>query len=112
MKHHEARYKLAPTPGKRYGIIVFMKQNELETLRQEIDTADQKLLEALAERMNVVKRVGEYKKQNNLPTLDRERWQKVLEDKLAKAKELGLSEDLVKEIYESVHKHALKLEEK
>lgn len=87
-----------------------MKQNELETLREEIDAADQKLLEALAERMAVVKRVGEYKKQNNLPPLDQARWQKVLENKLARAKELGLSEDLVKEIYETIHKYALKLE--
>lgn len=87
-----------------------MEKNELELLRKEIDAADQKLLEALAERMAVVKRVGEYKKQNNLPPLDQARWQKVLENKLAQAKELGLSEDLVKEIYEIIHKHALRIE--
>lgn len=87
-----------------------MEQNELELLREDIDAADQKLLEALAERMAVVQSVGEYKKQNTLPQLDQARWQKVLEDKLAKAKELGLSEDLVKEIYETIHKHALRVE--
>lgn len=87
-----------------------MKQNELELLREEIDAADQKLLDALAERMAVVKRVGKYKKQNNLPPLDQARWQKVLEDKGQKAKELGLSEALVKEIYETVHRYALTIE--
>jgi chorismate mutase len=88
-----------------------MADNTLEELRKEIDQADEQLLKALARRMEAVQNVGVYKKENNLPPLDETRWQKVLEDKIAQAHELGLSEGLVKELYETIHKHALKLEE-
>ncbi|MBA3723473.1 MAG: chorismate mutase [Candidatus Levybacteria bacterium] len=88
------------------------KKYILEQMRHEIDVADKKLLEALAERMEVVKKVGLYKKERDILPLDPKRWQEVLEDKLAKGNDLDLSQDLVREIYEKIHKHALILEER
>jgi chorismate mutase len=84
----------------------------LEQLRAEIDAADAKILDALAERMAVVQRVGKFKKANNLPPLDPKRWEQVLQSKLVQAGEKGLSADLIKDIYERIHKESLEIEEK
>ncbi len=84
----------------------------LEQLRAEIDAADAKILDALAERMAVVQRVGKLKKENNLPPLDPKRWEQVLQSKIALAGEKGLSEDLIKDIYERIHKEALEIEDR
>ncbi len=86
------------------------KTDSLEEMRQEIDAADKHLLDALAQRMAVVKRVGRYKKENNLPPLDPKRWEQVLQSKLVQAEEKGLSQELVKDIYELIHQEALNVE--
>lgn len=84
--------------------------NNLIKLRQEIDTLDAQIIKSLAQRMRVVQKVGEYKKKRGIPPLDKTRWQKVLKSKLLLAQELGLDQNMVKEIYERIHQAALKLE--
>jgi chorismate mutase len=91
--------------------VIMANDDVLKSLRKEIDEADDALLQALVKRMEAVQSVGVYKKENNILPLDKDRWQQVLEDRKAKAKDLGISPELVEEIYETIHKHALKLEE-
>lgn len=50
------------------------KNNEsLESLREKIDIADDKVLAALAERMNVAKKIGELKKDTGGAVMDADR---------------------------------------
>ena len=84
--------------------------NNLIKLRQEIDTLDAQIIKSLAQRMRVVQKVGEYKKKRGIPPLDKIRWQKVLESKLLLARELGLDQNMIKDIYERIHQAALELE--
>ncbi len=50
------------------------KNNEtLESLREEIDIADEKVLAALAERMMVAKKIGELKKDTGGAVMDADR---------------------------------------
>lgn len=88
-----------------------MADDTLKNLRKEIDQADNQLLHALLRRMDAVQEVGVYKKEHNIPPLDESRWREVLNDKVAKAKDMGLSPEFVEDLYEIIHKHALKLEE-
>ncbi|PJA55528.1 hypothetical protein CO165_03120 [Candidatus Roizmanbacteria bacterium CG_4_9_14_3_um_filter_33_18] len=50
--------------------------------------------------MQVVEKVGQYKKENNLPPLDNSRWQKVIESK----------KGFMKKIWKIIHDEALKVE--
>jgi chorismate mutase len=84
--------------------------DKLADLRQQIDALDGQLLQLLAQRMDHVREIGEYKKAHSLPPLDAERWQSVLATRLAEAKALGLSEDLVTQLYQIVHEYALSIE--
>ena len=47
--------------------------NELETLRKQIEEIDKKIALLFNERMKVVEKIKKYKKDNKLPTLDKER---------------------------------------
>lgn len=55
---------------------------DLETLRKEIDRIDAELLPLFLRRMDVCREVAEYKRSVNMPVLDREREQQVLQNKL------------------------------
>lgn len=44
--------------------------NELEKLREKIDELDKIIATAYAQRLDVVRKIGEYKKVNNIAVLD------------------------------------------
>jgi len=46
---------------------------QLNYLREKIDHIDQQLLENFAQRFQIVEQIGQYKHQNGLPTLDKNR---------------------------------------
>lgn len=83
----------------------------LEDLRSSLLNIDKSICFVLAERFKVVKRVGLYKHKLNIPPLDKNRWKQVLESKTKLANELGISISLTKEIFNSIHEVALKIEE-
>ncbi len=85
-------------------------KNPLILLRNEIDIVDEEIIELLSMRMKLVKQVGALKKREGLPPLDKNRWTEVLKTKITLAKAHNLDADMVKNIYELIHKAALKIE--
>ena len=75
-------------------------KTRIEALRTQIEEIDESVVNLLAKRMDVVKKIGQLKKQNNIPTLDQTRWQKIIESK----------KGFVKKIWEIIHEEALKIE--
>ena len=55
--------------------------DELEKLRQDIDGIDGELVELFRRRMEVTRRVGEYKRERGIPVLDQARERQVLRNK-------------------------------
>lgn len=88
-----------------------MDNMNLEELRKQIDTLDDKLVEILAERMRLSKQVGEVKKQTNTPFIDPIRFEQLLRRVIEKAKKLHLSEDLILGIYKIIHQHSVQTQE-
>ncbi len=88
------------------------KINNLEIYRKNIDFIDNRLIKLLAERMKVVKKIGQYKKRNRLPPLDKDRWSRVIKTKTELGKKFALSPKFIKDIYNRIHKESLKLQEK
>ena len=87
-----------------------MSDDILAGLRRESNAVDYELLEILSRRMDVVRRIGEYKKEHNLAILQVQRWQEVIEDRLETGDMLGLEKKFVKDIYEILHSYAIKLQ--
>ncbi len=74
--------------------------DNLESLRKQIDKIDNSIINLLAKRMRIIKKVGKFKKENNLQPLDNSRWQKVIKTK----------KGYVKKIWKIIHSEALKVE--
>jgi chorismate mutase len=84
--------------------------SDLDHLREQINACDQALIKALAKRFEVIKEISAYKHAHDLPPLDADRWKEVIESRITMASELGLTTDLVAQIYDLIHKHALEIE--
>jgi len=78
--------------------------------RKIIDDADKAILEQLALRFAAVDKIGKEKKKLGIPPLDETRWQEVLDSKKEIAKIIKLNPKMIEEIYNIIHKYALKLE--
>jgi chorismate mutase len=79
----------------------------LETLRNQIDSIDQQMLELLSQRMNVVEEIGKYKSKNEVTIFQLRRWEKIMSTRIKLGRKLGLSEDFVKKLLQLVHKESI-----
>jgi len=61
---------------------------EISKIRKNIDQIDKKIVELLDERAECVKKIGEYKKQHNIPIYQPEREKQVKELVLATSKNI------------------------
>lgn len=82
----------------------------LQGWRTEIDRLDTQLLELLVQRQKIVRAIGDYKRARGLSPLDPERWRRVLEANMAKARDLGLCPEFVHNLYHLIHDYSLQLE--
>jgi chorismate mutase len=82
-------------------------ERDLASLRGEIDDIDSELLQLLARRMEVSEQIGEYKKRNNVTVVQMDRWKKVLGDHMTTGAELGLSPQLINEVFEAIHQASI-----
>ena len=72
-------------------------------LRAQIDIIDENILYILGSRMNVSRKIGEYKKNNNIAILQASRWDAVLAQVVEKAAVYGLSEKFVTTVFNAIH---------
>jgi len=87
-----------------------MNDKSLEDWRKQIDTLDEELLNVLAKRINIVRKIGEFKKARGISLLDEKRWQQILHSTLSKAKSLHLSQVFIEKLYNLIHEYTLEVE--
>ena len=85
-------------------------QNQLEMLRQEIDEIDRRLIDTLMQRMEVVEKMGQYKRQNNITILQLNRWNQMLTERLALAESTGLKSEFLLKLFQLVHREAIQIQ--
>lgn len=82
----------------------------LDKWRQEIDKIDWELIKLIAQRMQVVREIGIYKKANWIEIIQQWRWQEILKSRKKLAKELWLKEEFIEDIWNRIHKYAINIE--
>lgn len=80
----------------------------VESLREEIDRLDDGLLDLVAKRMEVVDRIAGQKRDRNVAPLQMRRWRVVLENRLARGRQLGLEDAYVKALYDLIHRESIR----
>lgn len=83
----------------------------LTDLRQDIDRIDKKLLDVLSERMDIVKKIGRVKKEQNVAVLQNVRFNEILQKMQQKATEFGLSDNFVANIFKEIHQESIRQQE-
>lgn len=76
--------------------------------RKQIDEIDQSLLMLLANRMNVAKSIGKYKKKKNMPVLQSARYNEILELRGDTGEKLGLRREFVEKIMRLLHEESVR----
>ena len=78
-------------------------KDNIDQLRAQIDILDEKIIHILSQRMRISRKIGEYKKDNNVAILQTGRWDAVLAEAIRKGTGLGLDEDFIRTIFTSIH---------
>ena len=81
---------------------------ELDSLRGEIDQIDTELLDLLAKRMEVSKRIGEYKKAHNMMVVQLCRHDKIMKERTEMGEKLGLPKLFIGKIMSAIHEESVK----
>ena len=87
-------------------------QNDLDRLRETIDHIDDEILNLLSNRMNAVRDIGAYKKENNMTIYQNKRWNEIIEKAKAQALVSGLSEHFILKFIKSIHDESIDQQEK
>ena len=87
-------------------------QNQLNTLRTQIDVIDHGILETLGKRMKVAVSIGELKKQKNVAVLQTKRWNEILGNMILEGEKKGLSEEFVLKMFKAIHQESINNQEK
>lgn len=81
---------------------------ELDALRSDIDHIDSELLELLAKRMEISKKIGEYKKAHNMMVVQLGRHDSIMKDRTDTGERLGLPKMFVGRIMSAIHEESVK----
>jgi chorismate mutase len=85
-------------------------ENRLDVLRNRIDAIDAELLETLSSRVEIVKQIGRYKKENNVTALQISRWSQLMEDRINLGKKLDLNDTFVKILFQLIHEDSVRMQ--
>ncbi len=83
---------------------------DLTELRKEIDAVDEQLLLLIDRRVGIAREIGQWKREHDEPVIQAQRYQEVLNHYLELGTAKGLSEDLVRAIFEALHKESVRVE--
>ena len=89
-----------------------MVKLEINTARKHIDRLDTALIAILAERMSLMPDIGEYKKKNGMPITDEKREIQIMDRLKSIAKEYGLEDGFVEEVFLSIFNEAKRIQSK
>ena len=88
-----------------------ISERELRWLRAEIDELDDRLWDTIAARMDVSRRIGEWKKTRGMAPLQPQRYQEILSLREQWADQHGLSREFAKELFDTIHAESVKRQE-
>jgi chorismate mutase len=62
--------------------------------------------------MDLVRAIGQYKKDNGITVLQIHRWTGIRQDRLQNGLSLGLTEQMILDLYELIHMESIQLQER
>ncbi|MCS6967929.1 MAG: bifunctional 3-deoxy-7-phosphoheptulonate synthase/chorismate mutase type II [Cytophagales bacterium] len=85
-------------------------QNAIEEMRSKIDAIDREIVELLAARMNIVEKLGVYKRENNVAAFQVDRWIKIFQSRPEWGQKMGLNKDFVGLVFKVIHDESIRIQ--
>jgi len=82
--------------------------NKMDELRAMIDKIDDVVFQKMSERMQVVEKIGNYKRDNAITILQVNRWDEILQKRTAYARALNLNTDFAEKLLELMHAESIR----
>ncbi|MXV17765.1 chorismate mutase [Hufsiella ginkgonis] len=82
--------------------------DKLDELRKQIDKLDDQIIQKIAERMSVVEKIGEYKRDNDITILQVNRWDEIMHKRSAFARALKLDVNFAAKLLELMHSESIR----
>jgi len=83
-------------------------EDQLASLRKEIDKLDDLIIQKIGERMKIVEKIGEFKRDNNVTILQVSRWDEIIEKRTAMAGALRLDKEFAVKFLELIHNESIR----
>lgn len=80
----------------------------LAEMRREIDSLDNKLMEILAQRMNICRDIAQYKKEHNIAVMQPVRYNEIIAGREAQGALCNIGSDCVKKVFEAIHSESVR----
>lgn len=77
-------------------------------LRSRIDYLDSQLLETLAQRMRLTDEIGKLKMENDIPVLQPDRYETLMQSRVAQAHSLGIDSRFISSLLASLHEESVR----
>lgn len=74
----------------------------IDRLRKEIDKVDSEILGLIAKRMKIAKKIGAFKKKNNMKVIDLQREKKILDKISQNARKLRVDSHLSRKLFKLI----------
>ncbi|MDD2345289.1 MAG: bifunctional 3-deoxy-7-phosphoheptulonate synthase/chorismate mutase type II [Bacteroidales bacterium] len=86
-------------------------EDEINEYRNQIDVYDENLIQILKQRMEISKKIGEFKAKHNLSILQSVRWEELLLNNLNNAQKESLSEQFALQLFKLIHQESINIQE-
>ena len=86
-------------------------QDSFNFLRQELDQIDNDLINLLGERMGISRKIGKYKKENNMTILQPKRWQEIMDIAQERGNKNELSNKFITTLLKAIHDESIDQQE-
>ena len=96
------------TSGTTVAVAGSSVEERLTKLRGKIDRIDDELIEVLARRMETSDEIGSLKREAGMTVLQPGRYSRLVENRVAEASRLGLSESFMRGILEAIHEESVR----
>lgn len=83
-------------------------QDGLKQMRKDIDEIDNDLIDLLAKRMRICRKIGEFKKENGLTVVQTKRYNEILDKRGVQGSLLGIEAECIKSIFEHIHEESVR----
>ena len=80
----------------------------LATLRRQIDTLDNELLDILSRRMEISREIGRYKKEHSMPVVQSNRFNDIIRSRVAMGSQMGMSAEFLHDVLLAIHDESVR----